>query len=128
MVKRRSAKPARAASRIPDLWAFLLIFCACVGAYWPALEGTLLWDDSAHVTPPELQSLQGLWRIWFDRAATQQYYPLLHSAFWIEHQIWGDSVVGYHLTNILLHALSACLVVMIVRMLRLPGAPLARRI
>jgi tetratricopeptide (TPR) repeat protein len=89
------------------------------------LEGTLLWDDSAHVTPPELQSFQGLWRIWFDRAATQQYYPLLHSAFWIEHRFWGDSVTGYHLTNILLHALSACLVVMIVRMLRLPGAPLA---
>jgi tetratricopeptide (TPR) repeat protein len=85
----------------------------------------MLWDDSAHVTPPELQSLHGLWRIWFDRAATQQYYPLLHSAFWIEHQFWGDSVVGYHLTNILLHALSACLVVMIVRILRQPGAPLA---
>ena len=89
------------------------------------MEGTLLWDDSAHVTPPELQSLEGLWRIWFNRSATQQYYPLLHSAFWIEHQLWGDSVAGYHLVNVLLHALSACLVVMIVRTLRLKGAPLA---
>ncbi len=85
----------------------------------------MLWDDSGHVTPPELQSLHGLWRIWFHREATQQYYPLLHSVFWIEHQFWGDSVVGYHLTNVLLHALSACLVVMIVRILRRPGAPLA---
>ena len=125
MVKRRSPKSAKPAGRTPDLWSFALIFGASLVAYWPALEGTLLWDDSAHVTSPELQSLHGLWRIWFDRAATQQYYPLLHSAFWIEHQMWGDSVVGYHLTNILLHALSACLVVMIVRMFRLPGAPLA---
>jgi protein O-mannosyl-transferase len=125
MAKRRAAKPARPTRRTPDLWVFALIFCASIVAYWPAIDGAMLWDDSAHVTPPELQSLQGLWRIWVDRAATQQYYPLLHSAFWIEHQIWGDSVVGYHLTNILLHALSACLVVMIVRMLRLPGAPLA---
>jgi 4-amino-4-deoxy-L-arabinose transferase-like glycosyltransferase len=94
-------------------------------AYWPAVEGAMLWDDSGHVTPADLQSLDGLGRIWFDRQATQQYYPLLHSAFWIEHRLWGDSVAGYHLTNMLLHALSACLVVMIVRALRCPGAPLA---
>ncbi len=57
--------------------------------------------------------------------ATQQYYPLLHSAFWLEHFMWGEAVVGYHLTNIVLHALSACLVVMVMRRLSLPGAWLA---
>ena len=82
----------------------------------------MLWDDAAHVTRPELQSLHGLGRIWFDLGATQQYYPLLHSAFWIEHRIWGDALLGYHLTNITLHALSAFLVVLIVRRLSLPGA------
>jgi protein O-mannosyl-transferase len=96
-----------------------------MAAYWPAVDGALLWDDSGHVTAPDLQSLDGLGRIWLDRQVTQQYYPLLHSAFWIEHRLWGDSVAGYHLMNILLHALSACLVVMIVRALRCPGAPLA---
>src|ERR1700728_4695142 len=133
MVKRHSpkfAKPAapktgRTHGRTKDAWSFVLIFCASMAAYWPALQGAMLWDDSEHVTPPELQSLRGLWRIWSERGVTQQYYPLLHSAFWIEHQLWGDSVLGYHLTNILLHALSACLVVMIVRILRLPGARLA---
>ena len=94
-------------------------------AYLPALRGGLLWDDTSHVTTPELQSLHGLWRIWFDLGATQQYYPLLHSAFWMEHRIWGDAVLGYHLTNVTLHAASACLVVMIVRRLSLPGAWLA---
>ena len=129
-MKKRSPKAKRliAAKRRSGFWVYVLIFCASVAAYWPALQGTLLWDDSGHVTPPELQSLQGFWRfwrIWVDRPATQQYYPLLHSAFWIEHQFWGDSVVGYHLTNVLLHALSACLVVMIVRTFRRPGAVLA---
>ena len=78
-----------------------------------------------HVTRADLRSLHGLWRIWFDLGATQQYYPLLHSAFWLEHRIWGDAVLGYHLTNVVLHAASACLVVMIVRRLSLPGAWLA---
>jgi tetratricopeptide (TPR) repeat protein len=102
-----------------------LLVCATLAAYLPALHGGLLWDDSSHVTKPDLQSLHGLWRIWFDLGATQQYYPLLHTAFWLEHRIWGDAVLGYHLANIALHALAACLVVRIVRRLSLPGALLA---
>jgi tetratricopeptide (TPR) repeat protein len=102
----------------------LLLGAACI-AYWPALRGGLLWDDDAHVTRPALQSLHGLWRIWFELGATQQYYPLLHTAFWVEHRLWGDSVLAYHLVNVLLHAAAACLVVAIVRRLALPGAWLA---
>ncbi|MGA2697882.1 MAG: hypothetical protein ABSE92_17610, partial [Terriglobales bacterium] len=70
------------------------IFFAGLVAYWPALHGTLLWDDNAHITSSSLQSFHGLWRIWFELGATQQYYPLLHTAFWIEHRLWGDAVVG----------------------------------
>jgi hypothetical protein len=91
-------------------------------AYWPALQGALLWDDERHVTRPDLQSLHGLWRIWSELGASQQYYPVLHSAFWIEHCIWGDSVLGYHLVNVLLHSVSAYLVMRIMRRLSLPGA------
>lgn len=88
----------------------------------PALRGGLLWDDTSHITRADLQSLHGLWRIWFQLGATQQYYPLVHTAFWTEHRLWGGAVLGYHLTNVLLHALSACLVVLIVRRLSIPGA------
>jgi tetratricopeptide (TPR) repeat protein len=91
-------------------------------AYWPALPGGLLWDDERHVTRPDLESLHGLWRIWFDLGATQQYYPWLHSAFWLEHRIWGDAVLGYHLTNLVLHTAAACLVILIAKRLSLAGA------
>jgi protein O-mannosyl-transferase len=108
-----------------DAGTSALMLCATLVAYLPALRGGLLWDDNMHVTRADLQSLHGLWRIWFDLGATQQYYPLLHSAFWLEHRIWGDAVLGYHLTNVALHAAAACLLVMIVRRLSLPGAWLA---
>src|SRR5580704_2185934 len=108
-----------------DLGAAALMFGAILVAYWPSLHGAFLWDDDAHVTPPALRSLHGLWRIWFDVGATQQYYPLLHSAFWMEHRLWGDAVFGYHLTNLVLHAGAAYLVVMIMQRLELPGAWLA---
>ena len=96
-----------------------------LAAYSPALHGGLLWDDDAHVTKPALRSLEGLGRIWTELGATQQYYPLLHSAFWLEHLLWGDAVTGYHLINLLQHAAAAWLVILLMRRLELPGAELA---
>src|ERR1039457_3894350 len=127
--KRKKVSLRRAADSgtfsLPDAGTWALILCATLAAYLPALRGDALWDDNFHLTSPDLQSLHGLWRIWFELGATQQYYPLLHSAFWLEHRIWGDAVLGYHLVNIVLHALSACLVVLIARQLSLKGAWLA---
>ncbi len=103
----------------------LVMLTVTLVAYWPALEGKFLWDDRGHVTSQALQSVHGLWRIWFELGATQQYYPLLHSAFWVEHRLWGEAVLGYHLVNIVLHATSAFLVFLIARRLSLRGAWLA---
>ena len=89
--------------------AGIALFCATLLAYFPALQGGFIWDDDGHVTKPALRSLHGLWRIWTELGATQQYYPVLHSAFWIEHRLWGDAPLGYHLLNVLLHATAACL-------------------
>jgi tetratricopeptide (TPR) repeat protein len=104
---------------------FALILTVTLVAYFPALQGSLLWDDIGHVTAPALRSWSGLFRIWFEPGATQQYYPLLHSAFWIEHRLWGDATTGYHLINVLWHVISACLLVAILRRLAVPGALLA---
>jgi protein O-mannosyl-transferase len=106
-------------------WTAALIVGLTLLCYWPALRGALLWDDDGHVTKPELRSLAGLGQIWFNIHATQQYYPLLHSAFWLEHALWGDETLGYHLVNVAEHALAACLLVLVLRRLRVPGATLA---
>ncbi|MFO1448856.1 MAG: tetratricopeptide repeat protein [Opitutaceae bacterium] len=110
-------------------WPLGLVFVALLlvtlAAYWPALRGELLWDDAGHVTRPDLQSASGLGRIWFEPGATQQYYPLLHSAFWLEHQLWGDATLGYHLVNVLWHATAACLFAGLLRRLSVRGATLA---
>jgi len=111
--------------RVASVLAASLLAGLTLAAYWPAVHGTLVWDDAGHVTAPALRSVAGLWRIWFSLGATQQYYPLLHSAFWLEHRMWGDTVEGYHLVNIALHLISACLVAAIMRQLRLPGRWLA---
>ena len=98
-------------SRLAGLFAGLAL-----AAYLPALGSGFIWNDSDYVTKPALRSLGGLWRIWFEVGATQQYYPLLHSAFWLEHRLWGDAAFGYHLVNVLLHATSAFLLVLCLRL------------
>jgi tetratricopeptide (TPR) repeat protein len=119
----RPAKPAWADSDSVGFAGLLLV--AVVLAYFPALRGGFLWDDDAHVTSPSLRSLHGLSRIWFEPGATQQYYPLLHSAFWVEHRLWGDSVLAYHLLNVALHAGAAWLLFVILRGLSFPVPKLA---
>jgi tetratricopeptide (TPR) repeat protein len=101
------------------LW---LIPVAVLAAYWPSLGGALLWDDPGHITRPDLQSLEGLWRIWTEIGATQQYYPLLHSAFWLEHRLWGDVLIGYRLANVALHSTAAVLLAHILKTLQVRGA------
>ncbi len=99
-----------------------LFFVAALVAYFPALKGDFLWDDAGHVTNPALQSWSGLMRIWFEPGTTQQYYPLLHSAFWFEHKLWGDAVLGYHVVNVLQHAAAATLFGLLLRRLAVPRA------
>ena len=106
-------------------WGMVLsVFAAALTCYWPALGGSMLWDDPGHVTRPDLRPWSGLLRIWTDVHATQQYYPVLHSAFWIEHRLWGDAALGYHLLNVLLHGASCCLLALVLR--RLWSAPATR--
>ncbi len=109
-------------SQIRPWQAAILLLALALCCYWPALHGGLVWDDQAHVTRRELQSVAGLGRIWTDLHATQQYYPVLHSAFWIEHRIWGDATLGYHLLNVALHVTAACLLIQVLRRLGVPGA------
>jgi protein O-mannosyl-transferase len=104
-----------------DLMWGLLLLAATLLAYQPCWTGQPVWDDDINLTRPELRSSSGLVRIWTQLGATQQYYPLAYSVFWLEHHLWGTSTLGYHLFNILLHVLSALLIVKILRRLDIPG-------
>ncbi len=132
MASRRARKPTtpRRAVAAPApatrSWILqLLLAVATLAAYQPAWHGGRLWDDDAHLTVPALASWSGLGRIWTDVTVTQQFYPIVSSAFWIMNRLWGHDTFGYHIVNILLHAFSAWLVVLILRRLSVKGAVIA---
>ena len=112
--------------QVPVGLALILLVTGLV--YLPALNGGVLWDDDEHIIKPELRSIEGLHRIWFEVGATQQYYPLLYSAFWFEQKLWDDSVLGYHVVTLLWHMTSVVLLYVILTRLKIPGALLAAAI
>jgi tetratricopeptide (TPR) repeat protein len=108
-----------------DWFRGLLLLAATLLVYLPAWNGAPVYDDTDHLTPPELRSLTGLARIWTEFGVVSQYYPITHSALWLEHRLWGDAMLGYHLVNLLLHAFAALVLVRILKRLEIPGAWLA---
>lgn len=95
----------------------VIVLAVAVACYWPSLHGGYLWDDPAHITAPQLRDWAGLVSIWTDVGATQEFYPVLHSAFWFQYQLWGDAVLGYHLVNVFLHAGSCIVLAFLLRRL-----------
>lgn len=96
-------------------------------AYLPAMHsGGFVWDDDDYVTQNQtLHDLGGLWKIWTDPGATPQYYPLVHTTYWMEYRLWKLDPTGYHITNVLLHAMGAILFWQLLAFLKVPGAWLA---
>jgi tetratricopeptide (TPR) repeat protein len=126
---RASKPPETKSTSVKNRYAIVaLLFALALVAYLPAMRGEFIWDDDGHVTKSELRLVAGLCRIWFEVGATQQYYPLLHTAFWLEHKLWGDHTLGYHIVNVLQHSIAACLVYFILVRLKIPGAVLAAAI
>lgn len=113
----------------PASGSALLIAVATFLAYLPALRAGFIWDDDHYVTANlALRSLAGLRDIWFDPKATPQYYPLVHTTFWIEYQLHGLHPAGYHFVNIALHALTAVLFGFAFQRLSVPGGWIAAAI
>jgi len=72
-----------------------------------------------------LRTWQGLADIWLKPGATLQYYPLTHTSWWVQYHLWGLAPLGYHLVNVLLHGVSAGVLWLVLRRLRVPGAWMA---
>jgi Tfp pilus assembly protein PilF len=121
-------------------------------AYAPALRAGFIWDDDEYIQGNvQLRSVEGLkhiWvqvgyvaryalysrypqpgvdldRLWLHATAEPQYYPLTHSTLWLEYHLWGQTPLGYHLDNLLLHLLGSVMLWRLLARLEIPGAFLA---
>ncbi len=106
-----------------SLWFAIALTLVTLFAYLPAMNSGFIWDDDDYVINNEtLRDASGLWRIWSDPKATPQYYPFVHSTFWLEYQTWGLAAPGYHVVNVLIHLVNALLLWQLCRRLEIPAA------
>ena len=106
-----------------NLLGIVLLLGAAFAAYWPAVHAGFIWDDNHYIQDNILlRHPDGLLKMWTQIDALHQYYPVTFLSFWIEYQIWGASPMGYHVDNIVLHALSAIMLWRLLAQLEFRGA------
>jgi len=108
--------------RLPPIAGGLLLVALTFVAYAPALRGGFVWDDALYVRDdPLIKANDGLRRFWCTTEFTD-YYALSNTSLWLEWRLWGNHPRGYHVTNILLHAVNALLIWRLLQRLRIPAA------
>src|SRR6202451_4082703 len=103
-------------------WLFAAALVSAVFlAYQPAWRGGFIWDDDIHLLENPVLKTGGLARAWVPGSYIN-YWPLTFTVYRLEFEIWGLNLLGYHLVNITLHALSALVAWRVLVELNVPGA------
>jgi len=108
----------RFASRVVSPEVLLVLMVAAV--YWPVATFQFLnWDDPWYLTWNNLIKSwhpASLYQV-FTEPVARNYAPLTIFSYLVEHTLWGLDPAGYHLTNVVIHAINTVLVLRLVRQL-----------
>jgi tetratricopeptide (TPR) repeat protein len=104
---------AAAPSAHRTVWIGVALAALAFALYAPALRfGFVNWDDVDYVTGNpylgrfDLAYLQWSFTTWWHL----NWHPLTWVSYGIDHAIWGKNAFGFHLTNVVLHAVDTFLV------------------
>ena len=130
MISKTTNLATEATSRAPS-WSITaleasFLLAATLLVYWPSYRAGFIWDDDAMIIDNPLikADWDGLRDIWFS-TKFHDYVPLTLTSFWLEWRLWGMEKAGYHMLNVLLHALNVLLLWRVLLRLRVTGAWLA---
>jgi len=90
--------------------------------YLPSLKGVFVnWDDWIYLSSNEhIRHLDGQFIRWvFTNPYASNYHPLTIISYAVDYSLWGFDPFGYHLENVMFHALNTVLVfVLTLRLMR----------
>ena len=104
-------------------WIVLLVFIAVgFGIYFPCLHGERIWDDHYLIGEnpffrSPVFSLEVFRQHLFSESFSTYYRPVQNLSYMLDYWLWGESVAGYHCTNVLIHAVAAWFLFLLLRRL-----------
>lgn len=110
----------------PRRLAIIAVLAAVGAAYANSLDGAFVFDDVGEIAANP--AIRTLWPPTVPMFGGKQLAarPLPYLTFALDHRLWGENPFGYHLTNLVLHACGALLLLDVAQRVlgspRLPGA------
>src|SRR5437899_3320204 len=103
----------------------LVIAFSTFAAFLPALQNQFVsWDDAENfLDNPHYRGLGWTHLRWMWTTHLGHYIPLTWMTLGLDYLLWGMNPVGYHLTNLLLHAANAVVFFFVVRQLLTRALP-----
>ncbi|MBI3271185.1 MAG: tetratricopeptide repeat protein [Planctomycetes bacterium] len=107
--------------------AAALVALAALLAYANTLPNDFVYDDVAAVaTNPLVLDPGALPRLWVTRyphdgVRPSSYRPFAMTTFWLDRRVWGAEPMGFHFTNLLLHATASVLAFLLYGRVAGPG-------
>ena len=103
----------------------LLVALFTLAAFLPALQNQFVnWDDKDNfLDNPHYRGLGWTHLRWMWTTHLGHYIPLTWMTLGLDYLLWGMNPVGYHLTNLLLHAANAVVFFFVVRRLLTRALP-----
>lgn len=103
--------------------AGLIIAVATLVCYIPAMSAGAVWDDLTitFFGTEYMEHPAGLFTVWESPRMTH-FFPVTFASWWLEWQLWGEDLRGYHCTNILLHVAVSLLLWRTLASLEIRGA------
>jgi hypothetical protein len=102
-------------------WPIVVVLAAVGTAYWPILSMPLITDDYIHMrqiasgeAPSPLSCLT------HSCGGVQFFRPLGFAIYWLEWDLWGAAAAPRHALDLILHAISSLLFLLLVRRLGIP--------
>ncbi len=99
--------PASRKQLWPAVLAIIILGAIC---YLNSLKGSFIWDDEYLIQAnPRIKSLSNIGKLFTGDigAGTGQksssYRPLQMMTYMLDYSVWRQNIVGYHLTNVLIH-------------------------
>lgn len=95
----------------------LMVFIVASFTYLNTLKGDFVWDDEYLVVKnsqvKSFTHLGGIFKNYLGYGSgniNNFYRPLQELSYMVDYSVWGENPFGFHLTNIILHALASVLV------------------